>query len=263
MTVYLLQYMHIFTGSINFLKWLVDTQKLKVYNFIQSSYRSIHSLSCWTIRRSSCCSKNGRTCSSSTSEIYCRAVKFPSSTTRGVLCLNEIPAHTITLGPPHGSASRMQQFAYRSLRLRHTRSRPSGLSTQNLDSSENKTVFQRLWVQLTRCCVHNNLLRRRNGVRMFPRTGLRHRSSRWRRRRRTVGLLIRGLCLPGVSRAVRLVDLKRFRRCSSVMCRSCSGVVTLSLPGRGLSSTEPVSAWRSTKFLIAVLLQPKWRATWL
>ena len=172
-----------------------------------------------------------------------------------------MPAHTITLGPPHLSRSRMQQFAYRSPLLRHTRSRPSGLSIQNRDSSENKTVFHRLWVQFTRCWVHNSLLRRRIGVRMLPRTGLRHRRSRWRKRRRTVELLIRGLFLPGVSRAVRLADLKRFRRCSRLMYRSCSGVVTLSLPGRGLSSTDPVSALRSTKLLMVLLVQPKWRAT--
>ena len=45
--------------------------------------------------------------------------------------------------------------------------------------------------------------------------------------------------------------------------RSCSGVVTLSGLGRGLSVVDQVSAWRLTKFQIVVLVTPKRRAIWL
>ena len=57
---------------------------------------------------------------------------------------------------------------------------------------------------------------------------------------------IRGLCLSGVIRAVRLATLKQSLRYRSLMCRSCSGVVTFFLPERALSFVVSVSAWRLT-----------------
>ena len=43
------------------------------------------------------------------------------------------------------------------------------------------------------------------------------------------------------------------------MNRSCLKIVTLSLPGRGLSLTDQVSSLRSSKFLMVLPVQQKWR----
>ena len=165
-------------------------------------------------------------------------------TTRGDLWSNEMAAHTITPSPPHRLCWCMQQAAYLSPGRRHTLSRRSRVYTQNLDSSEKRTPLHWIWVQFW--CILAQLRRFccLSGVRSVTIAGERALRLTWWSLRRTVLALIRGWRIPGVSATVCVEVRNLSRRCWVTIYWSCSGVVTFSRPGRGLSSTESVSRYR-------------------
>ena len=65
-----------------------------------------------------------------------------------------IPAQTLTEPPPNRSCSATQTGAKRSFGILHTLARLSVKSTQNLDSSVNRTGTQSFWVQVTWSRTH-------------------------------------------------------------------------------------------------------------
>ena len=68
-------------------------------------------LSCWNTVPSRWAARNGTTVGRRTSLMYRWDVSVPSMIIRGVRCREKMPPHTITLPPPHLSASCKQQFA--------------------------------------------------------------------------------------------------------------------------------------------------------
>ncbi len=88
-----------------------------------------------------------------------------------------MPAHTITPPSPWATRSTMLISANRSPTRRHTRCLPSGLYSENRDSSVKRTPLQsarhhRMW-----SFAHSSRLRRRTAVRSKPRWG--RRACRW------------------------------------------------------------------------------------
>ena len=124
-------------------------------------------------------------CTSNVSGIwYCSVI------TNGVRKLAVIPAHNMTPIPSHSSCWRMQHWAWRSPGRRHTLWRPSWRYWQNLDSSENTTLFHCLWFQFRWRRAHWWRFWRRSDVRTLPMDG---RCARillaWSRLRTVVGLV--------------------------------------------------------------------------
>ena len=218
-------------------------------------------LSCWKSIMSSLLRKNGTTSGSKISSMYQHAIKLPS-TTSWVLWCHEIPPHTIMLPPPQRDTCLTQQSWNRSPCRRHTLRRLSNISTQKRNSSMNSTPRQYCCVHRV-CCQHQlKRLIRSSAVKTFPLYVLWLEIPHSWRRCRTVKALTHRLWVPTVSLTVSRDVLNRSRKWLKTMYWSCWHVVTLSRPGRCLSSTDPVELCLSTNRAIVVCKQPIHSATW-
>ena len=177
-------------------------------------------------------------CASNVSGVwYCSVI------TNGVRKLAVILSHTMTPIPSHPSCWRMQHWARRSPGRCHTLWRPSWRYWQNHDSSENTTLFHCLWFQFR--------WRRAHWWRFWRRSGVR--TCRW-----MVDVLERwwDWFVPGGF----LEFQQLFARLSAIYLEGAatrSGVVTLSVPERGHSSTQFVSWYRRLRLMI--IIRASWR----